>query len=635
MNLHAQRRTGRSIRAIFAAIIALTSVPTIHSAEESAMRTPDYDTTGDGTGFDGMQPLRVEGLGFVTGLEGTGGDPPNNTYRRLMVETMKKKGVENPSDVLRSNNSCLALLRTTVPPGSRKGDLVDVEVWVPPGDDAKSLKGGFLLEVELKEHVIAQGKHIRNRGALEGDAWIRVDGPILVMADEKSEAARAASLKKGRILGRGRVLADRDFRLMLEDGKKSKTRSRLISEQINQRFRSLRSEASKQIAVPLDYQTIKLGIPVEYLHNTERFLHVVRRIPMSRSKTFQEKILGLLEADLMNPETAIEASLRLEAIGPPSISVLKEGLLADNDLVQFCSAQSLAYMKDPSGYKILAQLADRSNLYRAHALAALIAHDQPLARTHLTRLLSSESSEARYGAFRSLWMLDQTDPQVRPVLLGPDEFSIHAVKSDGPAMIHLSRNFRREIVLFQPNQRFVPPMTMQVGEHLTVTASAGTNEVHLYSSKPGSAGVREQRQIATTNVLDVIEKASDLGATYPDIVDLLMQAAAGDNLSGRLEINALPRSQNFATIEAVANDKNSQRWLGFHAATPNLFQDGDNPIGNGMIGRGLRGPTKTKTVDTEDEDIAEDAEIGPEDAEKESSPAQRKRRFLNFGRAAN
>ncbi len=545
---------------------------------------------------------------------------------------MKKKGVENPSDVLRSDNSCLVLLRTMVPPGSRKGDVVDVEVWVPPGDDAKSLKGGFLLETELKEQVIAQGKHIQNKGALEGDAWIRVDGPILVMADEKNEAARAASLKKGRILGRGKLLGDRDFRLMLEDGKKSKTRSRLVADQINQRFKSNRSEASKQIAVPLDYQTIRLGLPPEYKHDSERFLHVVRRIPMSRSKSFQEQILGFLEADLMNPETAIEASLRLEAIGGPAISVLKEGLLTDNELVRFCSAQSLAYLKDPAGYKILAQLADKSNLYRAYAFAALIAHDQPLARTHLTRLLSSESSEARYGAFRSLWMLDENDPQVQPILMGPDEFSVHMIDSNAPPMIHLSRNFRREIVLFQPRQQFVPPLTMQVGDHLTITASAGTNEVHLYSSRPGKGGVREERRIATTSVMDVIEKASELGATYPDIVDLLMQASAGNNLSSRLEINALPSPQNYSTIGAIANDANSQRWLAFHPSTPNLFQDGDNPMTAGKLGRGLRGAVKS-TASTESASKAIDEE---QDESAEPAPVAKKRRFSGFfSRSAN
>jgi hypothetical protein len=231
-------------------------------------------------------------------------------------------------------------------------------------------------------------------------------------------------------------------------------------------------------------------------------------------------------------------------------------------------------------------------------------------------------------------MLDESDPQVRPMLLGPDEFSVHLVDSNASPMIHLSRNFRREVVLFQPRQQFVPPMTMQVGEHLTVTASAGTNEVHLYSSRPGSQGVREERRIATTNVVDVIEKASELGATYPDIVDLLMQAYASNNLSSRLEINALPRPQNYATIESIANDRNSQRWLAFHPSTPNLFQDGDNPQGPGSLGRGLRSSPKS----TAQSDLPErDASAGDSDEEEEASSAPPKKRGFPsiFRRSAN
>ena len=32
--------------------------------------------------------------------------------------------------------------------------------------------------------------------------------------------------------------------------------------------------------------------------------------------------------------------------------------------------------------------------------------------------MNSESAEARYGAFRALWMLDKSDPSIRPVIPG-------------------------------------------------------------------------------------------------------------------------------------------------------------------------------------------------------------------------
>jgi hypothetical protein len=295
------------------------------------------------------------------------------------------------------------------------------------------------------------------------------------------------------------------------------------------------------------------------------------------SATFRERLQGLLEPDLMNTSTAIEAALRLEAIGPSAKPVFEEGLLSDDDLVQFCSAQSLAYLKDPAGFKVLAELADRSSLYRAYALAALIAHDHPIARTHLTRLLESESAEGRYGAFRSLWMLDAADPSVRPAILGPDQFALHLVESQRTPMIHVSQRFRRELVLFGRSQQIHPPFTLQAGPDVTITAEAGSQTVHLYATRAGAEGTQERRLVANTTLADVIRKAADLGATYPDIVDLLMQASQGGNLMGQLKINALPAAPRLSDLDAVANDEGTRRWRDFNTGTPSLFDAGPGP----------------------------------------------------------
>ena len=585
---------------------------------------PDYDMTGEGATIDGLQPIRVEGIGLVTGLSGTGSEPPQNAYRKMMLEIMKKKGVEAPADVLRSTDNSIVLLRAYIPAGARKGDVIDVEVWVPPGDETKSLKGGFLLESELKEQVITQGKHLKSKGALQGDTYLKVAGPVLVLPDKKDGKIEEASLKKGKVLGQGRILEDRNFRLVLEDGKKSQRRSRDVAFRVNQRFKA-GGPNKKDIAKPVDHQNILLGLPTEYEQNIERYLHVVRRIPMSTSQTYHDKLLSYIEADLMNPEKTIEAALRMEAMGAPTIPSLKEGLLSDHELVRFCSAQTLAYLKDPSGYKVLGEMADKSNMYRSYALAALIAHDQPLSRANLNRLLSSESAEARYGSFRAMWMLDKSDPIVRPVTLGPDQFSLHLVSSTASPMTHVSRNFRREIVLFNPNQQFLAPLTLRAGEHIAITASPGGNEVHLYSSRAGKAGTEEQRRISTASVADVIRNAAELGATYPDIVDMLMQASQSGNLSGRLEINALPKAPRLETLEAVANSDGKQQWQSFNTSTPNLFDSGPEDGGFKLTSR-LSNSTP----------VIEGADKPPKDGdaltEVESPAAPKKRSFMNLMR---
>jgi flagellar basal body P-ring protein FlgI len=619
LNLDSMNRREWMVRSLMA-VSLMTGGSALGAGKDDR---PDYDMTGEGASVEGLQPIRVEGIGLVTGLSGTGSEPPQNAYRRMMLEIMKKKGVEAPADVLRSHDNSIVLLRAYLPPGARKGDMIDVEVWVPPGDETSSLKGGFLLEAELKEQVITQGKHLKSKGALQGDTFMKVAGPVLVLPDKKDGKIEEASLKKGKVLGQGRILEDRNFRLVLEDGKKSQRRSRDVAFRINQRFKS--GPNSKEIAKPVDHQRILLGLPAEYEQNIERYIHVVRRIPMSSSQTYHEQLLSFVEADLMNPEKTIEAALRLEAMGSNSIPSLKEGLLSDHELVRFCSAQSLAYMRDPSGYRVLGEMADKSNMYRSYALAALIAHDAPLARAHLNRLMSSESAEARYGAFRAMWMMDKADPTVKSVLLGPDQFSLHTVASTASPMTHLSRNFRREIVLFNPNQQLLPPLTLRAGEHIAITSSPGSDEVHLYSSRAGKGGTEEQRRISSTSVADIIRNAAELGASYPDIVDMLMQASQTGNLSARLEINALPRAPRLEVLEAVATSDGKEQWQSFNTSTPNLFDSGPEAVGPKLTNR-----LETSTPEIEGTPDRPQDEEGASTAETPATP--KKRSFLNLMR---
>ena len=596
-------------------LVTFTSGNFVRAAEEDGRKLSTYETTGKDAVIDGLQTIRVEGIGFVVGLKGTGSNPPPNNYRKMILEEMKKNDVEKPTEILESSETCVVLLRAYIPAGARKGDLIDVEVWVPPGDEASSLKGGYLLEARLTQMVVAQGEHTKGARPLTGDTVLKVDGPVLVMSDTSArEDVRAASLRKGKILGRGRVLIDRDFRLMLADGKRSQKLSRRVAQRINQRFRSSSDGVgSKGIAKPVDYQTILLTLPSEYKYNIERFLHVVRRIPMSEAPTFQDKLLSILEAELMNPQTAIEASLRLESLGVQATAALREGLLSDHEIVRFCSAQSLAYLKDNSGYKTLAELADRSNIYRSYALAALVARENPLGRSHLGMLLNSESSEARYGAFRALYLLDPTDPVTRSMELGPDHFSVHVVETTAPPMVHISQNFRREIVLFNPRQQVFTPMSIRAGENIHINASAESGEIHLASFRPGPKGTIEQRRTASANLGDVIAKAAELGATYPDIVDFLVQAAQNRNLEGRLEINALPRAMPLETLEAVANNAEARRWASFAPGTPSLFSTGADSMSADRINQELPDDSSTASSaerDPGDSGTASEAESG-------------------------
>ena len=115
---------------------------------ETKVETP---MIGDYAGFANLNLVTLEGVGLVVGLDGTGGDPPPSTYREVLADDMRRRGIDDPETILRSPNTALVIVRAYLPPMVRKGEAFDVEVRVPDGDTTTNLNGGWLLETELSE----------------------------------------------------------------------------------------------------------------------------------------------------------------------------------------------------------------------------------------------------------------------------------------------------------------------------------------------------------------------------------------------------------------------------------------------------------------------------------------------------
>lgn len=538
----------------------------------------DYPTVGDGTGIDGLERIKVEGIGLVVGLRGTGSDPPPNTYRDQMMAIMRKRDIYQPKEILASPNTAIVLLRAFIPPGAREGDIIDVEVWVPPGDSTTSLAGGRLLEAELFSTVVAGGQR------LQGNALVTVEGPVLVNADPNNPE-NTAVLRKGKIIGQGKVAVDRDFRIVMARELRSGLRTRSLQHRINQRFFLREGNRKLDVASAKDEQLINLKLVRRYRYNIERYLLVVRKIPISVSHSFVQEKLQYLREELLDPSRTIEAALRLEAIGPDSVPVLKEGLESKHEIVRFSAAQTLAYLGDPSGAEELGKLALLSNDYRAYALTALVALDHPISRMTLIKLLDADSVECRYGAFRSLWAYDDRDPIIRGEDLN-GEFYLHEIDSKAHPMIHLSRSFRREIVIFNPDQKLRTPVLLKAG-NLILTAAAENTQLNLASIEPSPEGTIRRHAESDLRISSVIRAAVSLGATYPDMVSILEQANAKGNLPGRLEVDAMPRPLPLRTLHAIAvagDQEQAPKQEESRSAIPSLFGGNDE---HGQLNLGL------------------------------------------------
>jgi flagellar basal body P-ring protein FlgI len=522
---------------------------------------PTYRMVGDYTSVNGFAPLRVEAIGLVVGLNKTGGDPPPGVYREQVMTLMRQNDVEHPEKLLASRNVTAVILRAHVPPGARKGDLIDVDVFVLPNDnETTSLRGGYLLPVELGQKFTAGGQ------LKDGRKFVSADGPILLKDQPNSINKDENATKIGRILGRGKIKEDRDFIITINKDHRNSRLAKEIGVAINGRFFDSRDKGKqKGVANAKNHTEIHVTVPPQYKYNVVRFLHVCRRVPFRNGDSARTAMIRDLKQNLMDPSKTYDAALRLEALGLVSVSHLKEAMSSPHQIVRFSAAESLAYLGDARGLKELAALAEADSLYRAYAIAALASPRMPQAQLMLTKLLHAPGAETRYGAFRALSLVDKNDPLIMGEKLA-DDCTLHVIATNAEPMVHVASHFRPEIVLFGKDQKLAPPVMLRVADHLIVQHEGQGEKIIITSIRAGKQPIREE---ASTDVADVIRKAAKVGAKYPDIVELLRTAASSGCLQSRLEINALPKPVSIATL-AQGGDNDMQQ---LPTGLPSIFQD--------------------------------------------------------------
>jgi hypothetical protein len=103
-------------------------------------------------------------------------------------------------------------------------------------------------------------------------------------------------------------------------------------------------------------------------------------------------------------------------------------------------------------------------------------------------------------------------------------------------MIHVTRSYRPEIVLFGHDQALEASFLLEAGKSILVKATAGDR----VTVSKFAVGQPDQKRVVGTKVDEVIRAIVVLGGTYPDVVQALQQAKSCHALSGRFEVDALP-----------------------------------------------------------------------------------------------
>lgn len=503
----------------------------------------------------GLHRIQVDAVGFVTGLKGTGSDPQPSNERSLVMREMQRRGVETPNALLASTNTSLVKVRGYLTPGIQKGDRFDLEVRVLSGSETTSLRGGKLWSCDLKQLALMSDNRIHS-----GHELATGKGSILVDPTPEGEASKVLQCR-GRVLGGGVAHQSRPLMLVLKPDHQSVRNSARVEAAVNRRFHSFDHGNKIGVAKAKTHEVIELVVHPRYYDNVERYLRVIRSLPLRETEREQSQRLAVLEKQLLDPISSSRAALQLEAIGKRGVEILQKGLRSNDPEVRFCSAESLAYLDESGVAEYLAEAAANEPAFRVFALAALSAMEDYDSQAQLRKLLDAPSAETRYGAFRALKARRSADPLIRGLNL-KEQFMLHVLPTSAAPMVHVARSKQPEIVLFGKGQTLSMPLSIEAGNEIMIN-SAPDGQVVLAKY---SVGEPDQRRTVSPHVEEVIGAIVDLGGTYPDVVQALQEAKTAGSLASRLEVDALPKAGRAYDRAAKSEDESTD--LQLHATSP-------------------------------------------------------------------
>ncbi|HUR55535.1 MAG TPA: flagellar basal body P-ring protein FlgI [Gemmataceae bacterium] len=522
-----------------------------------------FGTTGQKTTVGNTDAIPVSGVGLVYGLAGTGSPAPPGGWRSMLENSLKKQGFSNIKELLDdpAKTTSLVMVTALIPPGARKGEAVDIRVYLPDESKTTSLKGGKLLACELvssdttgniQSLAKGNGPSGPSGNLLIGTTWAKAEGAVVAGTfvtgkdDTRGKDAEGQpSYREGRVWGGGRITQVRPYYFLMNPGEQTIRTAANVAERLNATFHAT-AEPNRKVAEAKTRELVLVNVPSAYRHNHYRFLVVSRHVPLMPAgpdSGYRRK----LEEELLEPSTALTAAIKLEALGGDSHRALRVGLESPSPWVRYAAAESLAYLGQTDGTAELAKLADEHPALRAHCLKALASIDDASSTDRLGDLMASADPTLRYGAFVALRLADENNAAIRGQQL--NGFWLHRVAAGSPGMVHLSSDRRSEVVLFGDGLSLrgpVPPLP--IGNDFTVSLPAGQDLVKVTRivRVNGDATVKELK--CPPDLASVLGTLAKLGGSYTEAVEFLTKADRAQVLSTAVVTDALPREMTVVQL---------------------------------------------------------------------------------------
>lgn len=411
---------------------------------------PMRGTVGALCRVQGMEPVLVSGLGFVVGLNGTGGLPLPEDIAGHMEREMRLNGIGastelsgtameglSPRQLLSDANTAVVIVQAAVPPGSPEGTTFDLYVRAL---NATSLEGGSLWTCELRLGPPSAFRSRQARVIAEGR------GPIFINPfAEPGQEADGVTRTAGRILDGGMSTESIEMILLLDNP--SHSQARAITSAINTRFPPSREDRNP-VARGRDAESIGLRVPYEYRDEQTEFVQLIRHMPVD--VTYPEaNAQRLSEALVREPQFGDEISWALQAVGPQARPFLRSLYEHPELIPRMAALRAGAGLNDPRAVPPLIEIC-RSGAARdrASAVALLGRIDGgPEIEQTLQGLLSERDLSVRVAAYEALAERAERAQLARLVLQERQD---------------RQRNMRRSIdALTALSQAYLPEGTMQ------------------------------------------------------------------------------------------------------------------------------------------------------------------------------
>lgn len=534
-------------------------------------------TIGAESSLQGVEATLVSGIGFVVGLNGTGGLTMPEPFAAHLEREMGLQGItasnqaggpgiagRSPRQLLRDPNTAAVIIQAAVPPGATEGDTFDVYVRAI---NATSLEGGRLWTTQLR---VGPPSAYGDRQAL---VLGRASGPIFLNPFAEPGMTDGVQRTVGRVLDGGRVRESTVINVMLDNP--SHQRARQIASAINSSFPRGPGDP-EQIARGRDDQLVQVTIPFRYRERRLEFVELVRHLPIEQS--FPEVYARRFSQSLVNePYLSGNMSYSLEALGERAKPFLAQLYESPELAPRLAALRAGAALNDPKAVRPLIDLALRGpENQRADAVMLLSKIDGgPIIEQTLRSLLSSPVLSVRVEAYEGLMQravavqkrrlalaqlrarddvssvpkvtASQIDTLARAFVPGG---GMHGVSREliegkffldrvpfGQPLIYVSQQGEPRIVLFGEETQLVSPVLMSAwSERVLLASDAPGDPIRLYYRSPN-----DRRSVTFESVPEDLEafirflakstSTADprpgLGLGYAEIVGLLYELHRG------------------------------------------------------------------------------------------------------------